>query len=475
MKLSRRRMLQGLGGVMLGLPVLEGLLPRKAQAAEADALPFAIFLRQADGVAAAQSTSELGNEPERFWPEPLGNLSTTTLAGKSLVELADHRARLLVVRNVNMKDYNYGDGHARGALQCLTARGPAVEGVGGDSEASGESLDHRIGRELNPQKRDSLYLYAGQAGGWLGGPCISHRGSASRRAALHDPWVAYQTMVGGPGGLSPEAREQLLVRQKSLNDLVSGQLKALQSRPELSSTDKQRLDLHLSNVRDLEVALSCRARADEELRLQQQAPGYNSTDGDEVLATVRLHMDIAVLAVACGTTRSVAIQVGNGNDSATRYRDPTTGQLMENFHYISHRRASHDASGGIIAGSDVLHSRVDAQFAQTFNYLLDQLAAYSLPNGKKLVDQGVSVWFNDLGNGPAHSARHIPFILAGSCNGYLKQGVAVTAAGGNSSPNLNKMLNTLGAAVGLKNAAGGPLDDFGDSTLPKGLLTELLA
>ncbi|MFP2898025.1 DUF1552 domain-containing protein [Corallococcus sp. 4LFB] len=474
MKLSRRRVLQGLGGVVLGLPVLEGLLPRKAQAAEPGALPYAIFLRQADGVAAAQTTSELGTEPERFWPEPLGNLTTTTLAGKSLLELADHRARLLVVRNVNMKDYNYGDGHARGALQCLTARARRG-GAGGNSEASGESLDHRIGRELNPQKRDSLFLYAGRAGGWLGGPCISHRGSASRRAALHDPWVAYQTMVGGPGGLTPEAREQLLVRQKSLNDLVSGQLKALQSRPELSSTDRQRLDLHLSNVRDLEVALSCRARADEELRLQNEAPGYNSTDGDKVLASVRLHMDIAVLAVACGTTRSVAIQVGDGNDGSTRYRDPTTGQLMENFHYISHRRLSHDAQGSVIAGSDLLHSRVDAQFAQTFNYLLDRLAAYSMPDGKKLVDQGVSVWFNDLGNGPAHSARNVPFILAGSCNGYLKQGVAVTVASGNSNPNLNRMLNTIGAAVGLKNAAGGPLDDFGDPALPKGLLTELLA
>ncbi|RKH08899.1 DUF1552 domain-containing protein [Corallococcus sp. CA053C] len=474
MKLSRRHVLQGLGGAMLGLPVLEGLVSRRAEAAEPGALPFAIFLRQADGVAAAQNTEELGLEPERFWPEPLGALTTTTLAGKSLVELADHRARLLVVRNVNMKDYNYGDGHARGALQSLTARGPTVEGVGGDSEASGESLDHRIGRELNPQKRDSLFLYAGQGGGWLGGPCISYRGSASRRAALHDPWVAYQTMVGGPGGLTPEAREALLVRQRSINDLVSGQLKALQSRPELSSTDHQRLDLHLSNVRDLEVALSCRARADEELRLQQQAPGYNSTDGDEVLATVRLHMDIAVLAVACGTTRSVAIQVGNGNDSATRYRDPTTGQLMENFHFISHRRLSHDAAGGIIAGSDLLHARVDAQFARTFNYLLDRLAGYVLPDGKKLVDMGVSVWFNDLGNGPAHSARNIPFILAGSCNGYLKQGVAVTASGG-GNPNHNKLLNTIGSAVGLRNAAGGPLDDFGDPAHAKGLLPELLA
>ena len=34
-------------------------------------------------------------------------------------------------------------------------------------------------------------------------------------------------------------------------------------------------------------------------------------------------MAVAVLAVACGFTRSVAIQVGNGNDSTNRFRDDT--------------------------------------------------------------------------------------------------------------------------------------------------------
>jgi hypothetical protein len=37
------------------------------------------------------------------------------------------------------------------------------------------------------------------------------------------------------------------------------------------------------------------------------------------------------------------------------------------------------------------------------------------------------------------------------------------------------MLNTIGTAVGLKNAAGGPLDDFGDPAFEKGIFSELLA
>jgi hypothetical protein len=465
--------LKGVGGCALGLPLLEGLVPRAARAQAAQARPYAVFLRQANGVAAAQTT-ELGAEPERFWPRATGPLTAEAVAGRALGELAGHLPRLLVVRGVNMADFAYGDGHARGALQGLTARGPVVANVGGASEADGESLDHRLGRELNPAGRDSLFLYAGQSGGWLGGPCISYRGSGVRRAAVHDPWAAYQQLVGGAGGLTPEAREALVVRQRSVNDLVREQLAALSRRPELSRADRERLDLHLASVRDVEVALSCRARADEEARLQALAPGYASTDGDQVLETARLHLEVAVLAIACGAQRSVALQVGSGNDGSTRYRDPDTGALMENFHYLSHRRQSHGgAEGAVIAGADLLHHKVDLQFARTFRHLLDRLAAYPMPDGRTLLEHGVSVWYNDNANGPGHSNRGVPFVLAGSCGGALRQGQCVQLPG--TGPNHARLLNTLGAAVGLRNAAGGPLDSFGDPSLARAPLGELLA
>ena len=161
-KTTRRAFLAGLGGVAVGLPFLEGLAPREAKAGSELVDPFAIFFRQANGVAAAQDTV-IGSEPERFWPSAIGPLTPETLAGRSLEELTDYIDRLLVVGNVNMQPFNYADGHARGALQGLTAQGPTVEGVGGDSEAAGESIDHRIGRELNPDGRDSLFLFSGMS------------------------------------------------------------------------------------------------------------------------------------------------------------------------------------------------------------------------------------------------------------------------------------------------------------------------
>jgi hypothetical protein len=474
-RISRRIVLRGLGGVALALPLLESIRPKGAKAADPNEQPFAIFMRQACGVACAL-TSEVGDEPERFWPANYGALTEANVTGKALFELKDHLPNLLVVRNVNMNNFDFGDGHARGALQGLTARGPVVTGAAGDSEADGESLDHRIGAEKNPNGRDSLFLYAGKSGGWLGGACISYRSSNVRRNALHDPLQAYQAMVGTDSGISPEVAMQLFNRQKSVNDLVRAQLTTLMARPELSKADRDRIDLHLQSVREFEVAAGCKLDENKELELQGASSSYDTADGNEIIKQVKLHMDVAAIAVACGYTHSVAIQIGNGNDGSNRYPDPDTGDLMaDNFHYISHRRKSHGSDGEIIAGSDLLHHKVDVQFARMFKYLLDRLNAYPMLDGRPLLDHGISVWYNDNGNGPPHSSQNVPYVIAGSANGYLKQGQYIEVENGDNNPTHKKMLNTLGSAVGLTNSAGGPLDDFGDPSLPGGLLTELLA
>lgn len=474
-KLSRRTVLRGLGGAALALPFLESLRsPRTAAAAPGDN-SFAIFFRQANGVAAAQNTDEIGAEPERFWPTEAGALTAATVAGRALDELDGHLGNILAVRGVNMESFNYGDGHARGALQGLTARGPTVEGAAGDSEAAGESIDHRIGAELNDGGRDSLFLYAGKGNGWLGGPCISYRGSGTRRTALHDPQTAYETMVGGDTGLSPEARAELIAKRRSVNDLVRGQLSSLMSRPELSKSDSQRIELHLDSVRDVEVALSCKLAADKEAAIAGIAPAHDSDDGRDVVRTVKLHMDIAAIAVACGYTRSVAIQVGSGNDGSTRYLDVDTGQLMsDNFHYVSHRRQSHGADGSIIPGSDYLHHKIDRQFAQMFKHLLDRLAELDGLSGP-LLDDGIAVWYNDNGNGPGHSPINTPWIIGGSAGGFLETGQFIDLGTGWGDVNHSQMLNTLASAVGVRKSDGSYLDDFGDPSLPKGLMSEIVS
>lgn len=467
MAISRRTVLKGAGGVAMTLPFLEGLAPKSARAAEGDT-PFAIFFRQANGCASAQNT-ELGSEPERFWPTQAGALTAETMGGRAVGELVDFADRLLVVGGVNMNGFDYGDGHARGAMQGLTAQGAVSPGAGGSSEANGESLDHRIGRELNPDGRDSLFMYAGQSGGWLGGPCISYRGANDRRSALHNPATSYQTMMG----VDAEQFGELVARQKSVNDLVRDQMATLLASSKLSGLDRQRLELHRDAIRDLEDSLSCNLANDQAMEIEGMSAGYDSDDGIAVLNAARMHMRVAALAVSCGYTRSATIQVGSGNDGSTRYENLGSGGLMENYHFLSHRRASHDSSGAVIADSDLLHSYVDIQFARAFQFLLSELDQYLMPNGETALNNGVAVWYNDNGNGPGHSPNNVPYVIGGSACDYLHQGRYIQLEGGGES-NHRALLQTIGTAVGLS-TNGGALDDFGDQSLPGGIINELLA
>jgi hypothetical protein len=185
------------------------------------------------------------------------------------------------------------------------------------------------------------------------------------------------------------------------------------------------------------------------------------TDGDVVLQMARLHMDVAAIAVACGYTRSVAIQVGDGNDGQTRYR--VNGEPLENYHFISHRRLSHDVTGDVIPGSDLLHHEIDKQFAQTFRHLLAKLEAYKFDSGT-LLDAGAACWMNDLGNGPAHSPAQVPVIIAGNAGGYFKSGQYIRLSEPAWTPNHVRVLNAIATAVGCTSEGKDYCDDLGDTS-----------
>lgn len=87
-----------------------------------------------------------------------------------------------------------------------------------------------------------------------------------------------------------------------------------------------------------------------------------------------------------------------------------------------------------------------------------------------LLDQGVAIWCSDLSNGPPHGRNNCPFILAGSCGGYFRQGEMVNITA--SDPNLRNVLHTIGEAVGVPASV---LSGFGDPSVPGGSLAELRA
>jgi hypothetical protein len=146
----------------------------------------------------------------------------------------------------------------------------------------------------------------------------------------------------------------------------------------------------------------------------------------------------------------------------------------------------HDASHRTVSNSVDLCHAVDRLIMGHYKYLLDQVSQYSTPSGA-LFDQGITIWANQCATG-AHSFSNVPWILAGTANGFLKKGQYVTVgtgqmpggrqdgvAGDPSVSGVNKMLNTILQAAGVTQQSGAPTDNFGESSLPKGIFTELLA
>ena len=147
----RRLFLTGAAGVTVGLPFLETFASKGARAAGPDDPGFVVFMRQGNGCSQALPYSNPA-EPEMFWPRNLGALTAASLAADSdraTSELSAYADDLLLVRGVRGALSIGGCGHARGALQALTAQPTGDAEATNNSLALGESLDNRIARELN--------------------------------------------------------------------------------------------------------------------------------------------------------------------------------------------------------------------------------------------------------------------------------------------------------------------------------------
>ncbi len=463
---TRRHVLRGACGVVMALPFLEGLAPKKpASAAPGDAPPFAIFVREGNGV--AQQTSD--GEPERFWPSfaasaagtPITSASLAAESDRALSELSDHAAKLALVRGIDFGFPGNGCGHSGGGNQVLTAARVSVDPSGNESKAEGESIDNRIVTELGAPGVEPLTLYAGRKLGYLD-EVLSYRGPQDLRGAEQNPYNVYMDLFG-LSGVDPEELERIRVRRQSVNDLVRTDMQRLLSRTDLSQFDRDRLQLHFDSIRDLETGIICGLTDGEVTTLDQMQANVDNDDFIEDV--IRLHFDVLALAMACGASRAATLQIGCGNDQTQYFVD---GAKQKAFHKISHRIDSDGDMGPPIPNADVLHHLIDRKLLGLFKYLLDKLASYPMPSGS-LLDCGVAVFTNDLSN-KYHSYGNVPYILAGTAGGALRTGLYVDAGDVTN----NRILSTIGAAVGCKNGSGDPLDDFGDPSLTPGRIDALV-
>ena len=433
-QLNRRAFLRGAGAVAIGLPFLEGLPGRSAWAQDNPPV-FGLFIVAACGVVGS-----------KFFPSAAGPLTSSALSGmsgKATSVLAPHAQDLLFLKNINFPMMNVtGCGHAQGLCQSLTAS--PSEGSAQNAYSTGISVDMVIAKAVNPNGADPLTLYAGNKKNGYIAERISFKGGGAGqvRAADDNPYTLYSKLVGlrpAAGGADPAAAE-LIASRKSVNDLVHAELNDLLRDTRLSAADRQRLQLHFDSLRDAEVnmanmAAACAPDGLSTTQLEMLKSGLAFKTNGMIEDVAKLHLELVAFAFACNFNRVATLQHGDGTD-ATKYNVPSNASLGWPFHHLSHRVQS-DSATGMNPTAEQAHAEIDVLRMQTLLHGLDAFKA------RGLFDKSFIMWTNHVADGPSHSFRNVPHIIAGNAGGYLKQGAFLDA--GNVTN--NKLFNTLIAAA----------------------------
>jgi hypothetical protein len=328
----------------------------------------------------------------------------------------------------------------------------------------GISVDQEMARHINPPNTPSLTLLVGYRSNSVLGN-ISYSGPEQPVTGEGNPFLAYQDLVG-LSGVDETLRNQIIARRQSVLDLVSEDFASLGLK-RLSQADRTKLDMHFTFVRDLERVMdtdglvSCTldsARANELMQIDGGSVSYDS----EFKRMGRMQMDIIAMALACGATRVATLQWGSGAGGPIFTWDGM--QHAYNHHKLSHGNTRDDDTGEAVPGWEEMIHAIDQWYAGELAYLCDRLSAYTEGNGTVL-DNSAVVWMNELSDGKAHDFRDMPYVIAGSCGGYLKQGQYIRVSGpetrGDQDAPHNKLLTTLLNAVGVPTTRFGSAD-FGE-------------
>ncbi len=437
MKLSRRQILRGAGGIVVALPFLEALAPGKAFGQSMPQKRF-IGIYHPNGV----------YTPQWF---PTGDENNFTL-GPIHQALAPWKSKLLFTSGVDMQVAVSGPGeqHQRGIGAFLTgAKLDTGTFVGNDGSragyALGPSVDQTIAGMIGQGTRvPSLQLGVHALLSNVAG-VVSYRGSNQPLLAQNDPRVTFRTLFMD-SGMPPTEMEKLRVRRRSVLDAVQTQLASLKK--SVSKADQARLDQHLTLVREMENRLTalppgtCQTPTD---------PGMIDFEREAEIPTVaRLQMDLLTLAIRCDLTRVATVMFSDAMNHVAMPHLNITSDIHNLTHY------------GDSAPERLKVATRDTWQAGVLATLLQELDSIEEVDGSKALDHSLVFWGSDVSRGNVHSHDDMPFMLAGGGAGFRM---------GRFVKWINAYHNDL--LVSIINGFGGNLTTYGSAAFCRGPLTNL--
>lgn len=376
--LSRRHFLRG-AGVLLGLPLLDAMLPGVARADTKSPAARRFF-----GIC-----NNLGVLPDRFFPAADQAGRDYTLS-PYLEVIRDFRSEFTVVSGVMHPDVD--GGHPADVVFLSAAPHPASGGFR-NTISLDQYMAERIGYltrfpsltlGVNVRGPSSLSITAGG----VPIPCDTQPSEVFKKLFLG----------GSPEEMKAQARS--LALGQSILDTVAGQTQQLKRN--VGVKDRERLDQYFTGVRDLEQRLVQSAEWEKRPRpVVNVPPPVDPTDSREYMEKVRLMYDLAQMAFATDSTRNVTLMLDSVSSPAITVEGKSTS---DGYHNLSHHGRNPEKLADL--------ERIDREHMKLLAGLFTALKSHK-EDGETLLDRTMVLYGSNLGNANTHVTTNLPVLFAG--------------------------------------------------------------
>ncbi len=423
-----RRTFLGGGAVVVGLPLLESMLPRSARAASPSQPRRLLYYYVPNGLHMAA-----------FRPTSTGTNYAVPPMLKPLELLRGDISVVTGLENVPAKPDGAGD-HASGTsgfISCAHALKSDVDialGISADQLAAGA-----IGKST---RLPSLQL--GTSGGSTSGGCdsgyscaytnnISWAGVSTPLPKLNKPQQVFDEIFRGfdAGASQAEAAKRRAYAQSVL-DSVTRDAASLATK--LGRSDARKLDEYMTGVREVERRLAGTSAT------PACTPGARPAASYAFPELVDIMSDLMVLAMQCDATRVITFMLGNAGSQQVY---PTLN-ITRGHHEISHH--NNDATN-----LDQLQ-KIGTWEIERLAHLLTKMRGVAEGDANMLFNSAV-FFSSEISDGNRHNHDDMPILLAGHGGGALHPGSHVAHAPAKHERVSNLLLTMLGT-VGVSAAIG---------------------
>lgn len=433
--LPRRTFLRGLG-TTLALPFLESMLPARANAqAKAAANPMRFVGAFVPHGVAPGYWIPADNKPGFKYPfvyEPLEPFRKYTVLTSGMwskssenppgVTGADHFVSAAYLSGVKPKKTTGAD------IECgITVDQVIAQKIGKDTLLP--SL------QLGLEDPGANSTNCGEGYSCIYTNTISWQSPTRPQPMEINPQVVFERMFGD--GSSPELRQARRERQASILDSVTASLKDLM--PQVSHTDRVRLEQYSEDVREIERRLDIAAKASTEVPDVKVPYGVPESFHEHI----QIQWDLLALAFQADITRVGTVLYA---------RDLTGRVYPQSGTDISFHGGSHHAED---PGRIAQYARLNRYHVQMLVYLVEKLSKIKEGDGT-LLDHSLILYGSNMGNSNQHLHYDVPHVLVGGASGKMK-GDRHLAFKSKTVPTGNMLLSIL-------NMFDVHAESFGDST-----------